>query len=1259
VPSESSIILSDLFINRLVIWIWTCLLLSFPAAAIARTRPATAPTATAQGSAQAPTVSPAAKATFTLGKVGSYSVKATGQPAPTLSQSGLPSDLGLTFDPTTGKLTGSAKKVGTYTITFQATNTVGTASQVLTLTVQAAASTKSSSPCDDSGTYTIQLRALQGEDADGVAKALNGSFDGFSVVAVPPSASNSKGTQTQSTAGASGLNQSQQNSAAPHQVLCVYLRNTDLKTGKLKAFVPKLPVSAEQSDLDRIVLQLDRPEFAGIGLDSRFLVHFAKINPVSFLVTALPAPAPGFELSSEDAIGQYLILHPAITDLLLATKATGDLSTQAGKLKRDLLTIDIQSGMAISEGLDPLALGGLVSNISNRRTLLIAEKKLEQWDSAHTVYLAVLDPRDVALCLAALFPNRDVQVLAQQRAIALRPVSLEPGFHSPGLQQGALVASDAIARAAVYEQSEANQVWEQKLQSDAASNAKQGNSNSNSGQPPATTTTSNTTISTPTAIAAAPATGSAAVNKTALQVQTTTSTQTTMPSGGQTGSTPGNSSPSSPSSSTPTGNGLSGGGSNSGTNAGAAANSGSNANQGAGASSGNPSSAGGNSQPTPRLSAGKVVRLYHLRQASNIATVLNAIVPGNPAPPLVQALSDNGNDDLLLILPPTAGQQDNTESVRRMIANLDEPRPTISLQVWSYEISSKKGTKPADHSGRIDQAQDVSDVYRTFIRAVQDTDNYIQDAMARGVAAAMNYAVRTEHANAGSFYDPTFRSYLTDKFEECIQSDWYCLGYEDALTFGPSIGTQTKVSLERFVVLLAAARDEKAAEMIGDAIVHMQDSNCQPHNTDEKLLCFYNLQPTLEMLAQRRNLHQFRAALLDFLFQYKSSTAYPNDFAPYYLQQSAQNLDGFLNDLITALDRDLDRYIEGRLNHEATLATRSVGAGVGLANFGEVQVNSISGDAANVSGTVNNYFDITQPALLKDVVSGLLSSAGGSGGGGAASNGGSGGTPSAGSGTGPGTSSGTGGSTTAGGGTGSAGAAGALASAAKLLTPWQAVALNALATASAPPQLMAQVNAQTTVAVTPISLDTASAAELNISIQVSNPTSTIDASNGSPSSFIRRDLANSVANFNVQTKVRVDSLKLFQISSLSMDLTHAETSVPVPVVGWVYEAIFGTVPWMKDHILAVPRDPKTILNRSVAVIRAVVMPTAMDLGLSMPFSDDDLHDPVTESKKSLSSLAQTSNTFLQFHRKLMHCILEDLNDCTTEVRLSQIPEQMY
>src|SRR5271166_3778960 len=100
----------------------------------------------------APAITSASSTTFTVGTVNSFPVTATGTPPPTLSESGtLPS--GVTFDPTTGVLSGTPapNTGGVYNLTFAASNSVGSATQPFTLTVNQAPAITSAS----STTFTV------------------------------------------------------------------------------------------------------------------------------------------------------------------------------------------------------------------------------------------------------------------------------------------------------------------------------------------------------------------------------------------------------------------------------------------------------------------------------------------------------------------------------------------------------------------------------------------------------------------------------------------------------------------------------------------------------------------------------------------------------------------------------------------------------------------------------------------------------------------------------------------------------------------------------------------------------------------------------------------------------------------------------------------------------------------------------------------------------------------------------------------------
>ena len=70
---------------------------------------------------QAPALTSVNLVTFQLGQLGTFPVTATGYPAVTLSETGaLPG--GITFDATTGILSGTSATGGTYALTFTASN---------------------------------------------------------------------------------------------------------------------------------------------------------------------------------------------------------------------------------------------------------------------------------------------------------------------------------------------------------------------------------------------------------------------------------------------------------------------------------------------------------------------------------------------------------------------------------------------------------------------------------------------------------------------------------------------------------------------------------------------------------------------------------------------------------------------------------------------------------------------------------------------------------------------------------------------------------------------------------------------------------------------------------------------------------------------------------------------------------------------------------------------------------------------------------
>jgi hypothetical protein len=113
---------------------------------------------------EAPAILSANNATFTVGTLGTFTVTTRGFPKPTLSDGGATLPTGVTFVDNgngTGTLSGTpaANTGGTYPITFTATNTVSTANQTFTLTVDQAPAITSANhttfTVGSAGTFTV------------------------------------------------------------------------------------------------------------------------------------------------------------------------------------------------------------------------------------------------------------------------------------------------------------------------------------------------------------------------------------------------------------------------------------------------------------------------------------------------------------------------------------------------------------------------------------------------------------------------------------------------------------------------------------------------------------------------------------------------------------------------------------------------------------------------------------------------------------------------------------------------------------------------------------------------------------------------------------------------------------------------------------------------------------------------------------------------------------------------------------------------
>jgi hypothetical protein len=289
-----------------------------------------------------------------------------------------------------------------------------------------------------------------------------------------------------------------------------------------------------------------------------------------------------------------------------------------------------------------------------------------------------------------------------------------------------------------------------------------------------------------------------------------------------------------------------------------------------------------------------------------------------------------------------------------------------------------------------------------------------------------------------------------------------------------------------------------------------------------------------------------RAALANFLFEYKMSQQYPHEFSAYALSQTAQELNSELNPLIVAFNRDLAAALEplkSVANCEVNCGSHHGTGKTEFVNNGIITVRTVSGKETTVDTVTQNYFDATAPPSITDVINSV---------GQAQSN---------------------------------------IPNVLKtnLTANEAAVIIGALN--SVQPST-SKIGRQFLIDITPRSLNGASSAELNLYLKTADVAPPTRYSSGKSD----EDNLSRIASQTVNTKVRLESIKLFEISSFSATLERSRQNFPVLPP-------FVTIPYV-GSFLSWPVKAAAQYHRSTAVMSAVVVPTAADLANGVAFTDD-------------------------------------------------------
>lgn len=589
-----------------------------------------------------------------------------------------------------------------------------------------------------------------------------------------------------------------------------------------------------------------------------------------------------------------------------------------------------------------------------------------------------------------------------------------------------------------------------------------------------------------------------------------------------------------------------------------------------------------------------------------------------------QVLDEAADDDPLFA--KLATKRDPLADARRMIAKIDQPRPQVSLSAWSIQVSASK------QEAMISTAPEIQKIAKEY-----------NDAISKSTALGWRFLTRLIQDDR--YFDPYFASYLTFPTHAIRRPDQticctvtnptaeysdgqvgYALGYM-------SLFKPLRPNLVYWLVTLAAsgspdnntnrlidemegpaARSALAAKAgqscdARDRAVYDQHRSTAGAETERKGPGYLQLECVRDELTKRLfrqngyELGTFRAAIADFLFQYKMTVEYPNNFQPYEFSAAAASLDTQLSPVVDAFTTDLEVFqwylandIEGSFGNKH----------ITYAASGIVSVKVVAGNPASVQTQTQNYFDATPPATLGDYAAAIKSI----------------GTPSS------------GGSSSGGGGT----AAGKVVLPALLtsnMTTNEAIASLAAIQALSGTPVRAHIGKGLTLSATAYSLSGASGAEMDIQVESNeNGAELVTAStesNLNSQTVQNDDLASRVSDHKVQSRVRVDSLKLFDLSTMQSVLARGKAPW-MPVDPWLEIPVL-------NYVVRVPRKPDLSFHRSFIFINALIVPTAADLASGIAVTEDQvkLRDNIFSTARNLEELGtvETAGRIREYHRLML------------------------
>jgi hypothetical protein len=684
--------------------------------------------------------------------------------------------------------------------------------------------------------------------------------------------------------------------------------------------------------------------------------------------------------------------------------------------------------------------------------------------------------------------------------------------------------------------------------------------------------------------------------------------------------------------------------------------------------------------PQPKVTS-VLAQLYYDRDAASVATAITQSFSQLKVSPVSSNSSVSSYADSLILADPTGTENSSAlEQARRMIAQIDQPRPQMTVNAWSLQVSSENQKKILQ---LVPEARRLAAGYNDALgRSIGLAWDYLNGQVAVGVGSDGKQYLNPEFAAyicaIAEYPNAANGSFQLDPEGVCPKNSGlsYSLGYTN-------IFDRESPNLVQLMLLLMAANDpsDEAKETL-DRMEHLDvcpptdqqsDKADQPHcewpyarsascqeadaqlydrqlqprggqspdaaedddNSNPIFDTWHRRQPPMYAAFEcTRNRHRELLKhppntggkpVQTYIGLFRAAVA---DFL-FQNKMKAEYPNDFqpylypasaakLDAALTPIIEPFNEDMQALQQYLQNQLTVGIPRDKHLAytSNGLITVSVISGNQASVLTQSLNYFPQNPTMKLENFAAQLGGGGGSSGSGGSTSQNG-GGTPPV----------------------------------APLLGGTLSGVVRSVAAfdAAEPSQVTAKVGSGLSMTVTPYALSSDSGAELYVNVTYNeNAAGMISANTAQASST--DDLNSRVSEHEVSTLVRMDALKFFEISTMQSVIARQKAPYKLfdPVIELPLFDGLGVFPNWR-------RKPDVIYNQSVIFLQAAIVPTAADLGNSIQMQYDRILSQCPKDKPC-SSGYRVARAASDYDENKINCNCDPAKRDDSEIRASHLNE---